>query len=78
MMDCALRIIHHNPLSTAAFSPKKVRIFTVKCSSVSLSSEGSSIGEYCFCAFIYILFKWVGIIICIYALDRLVMCELVG
>ncbi|KAL3527973.1 hypothetical protein ACH5RR_012629 [Cinchona calisaya] len=42
-MDSALRIIHNNPLlSAAAFSPKKVRIFTVNCSSVSLSSEGSS------------------------------------
>lgn len=40
MMDCSLRLIHSNPLSTAAFLPKKVKLFSVKCS--SSSSQGSS------------------------------------
>ncbi|XP_027075516.1 carbamoyl phosphate synthase small chain, chloroplastic-like [Coffea arabica] len=41
MMDCSLRLIHNSPLSTTAFLPKKVRLFTVKCS----SSQGfSSVG----------------------------------
>ncbi|CDP12786.1 unnamed protein product [Coffea canephora] len=40
-MDCSLRLIHNSPLSTTAFLPKKVRLFTVKCS----SSQGfSSVG----------------------------------
>ena len=65
-MDCSLRLIHNSPLSTTAFLPKKVRLFTVKCS----SSQGfSSVGGYCFYPFnlLHNFFIWVDVRHHIYA-----------